>query len=197
MTDVTVIIPTIPPRHATLTRAVMSVANSDRLPSAIIIEVDHDREGATITRQRALEKVTTEWYLPLDDDDMLKPDGLSRLIQIQLDTNADYVYGHYDVIGGHDPRPENLGAPFDPLNPVQTTIVALARTDTTLQLGGYLATEAEDLTSPDRLVAGEDWRLTQRYIDANLNIVHCPHKVFDWFHWHDGKQGNTSGLPIW
>lgn len=189
--DVTVIIPTIPTRHHMLTRAVMSVANSNYPVRAIIIESDLDRTGAPTTRQRALEKVTTEWYLPLDDDDMLKPEGLHRLIETQLSTGADYVYGHYDVIGGEDPRPENLGAPFDPANPVQTTIVALARTETSLKLGGYLPDYEENLSSPDRMVAGEDWRLTKRYIDAKLHIAHSPHKVFDWFH----HGANTSGLP--
>lgn len=160
-------------------------------PTALIIESDLNKEGAAITRQRALEKVTTDYYLPLDDDDTLKPNAIELLLNTLHNTESDYVYGHYDVIGGQDPRPENLGTPFDPLNPVQTTIVALAKTEISLKLGGYLPTTDEDLNPPDQHYAGEDWRLTERYLTAGYRITHCPHKVFDWY--HTGK--NTSGLP--
>ena len=191
MSNISVIIPTIPPRHSTLLRAIKSVMDQTLPPTAIIIESDLNKEGAAITRQRALEKVTTDYYLPLDDDDTLKPNAIELLLNTLHNTESDYVYGHYDVIGGQDPRPENLGTPFDPLNPVQTTIVALAKTELSLKLGGYLHTTDEDLDSPDRHYAGEDWRLTERYLQAGYRITHCPHKVFDWY--HTGE--NTSGLP--
>ena len=191
MSSVTVIIPTIPPRKAELIRAIESINNQTHPATAIIIETDLHKEGATITRQRALEKVTTDYYLPLDDDDTLKPNAIGLLLETLHQTDSDYVYGHYDVIGGNDPRPENYGTPFDPINPVQTTIVALAKTELSLKLGGYLADEVEDLHSPDRHYAGEDWRLTERYLKAGYRITHCPHKVFNWY--HTGR--NTSGLP--
>ena len=76
MSSVTVIIPTIPPRKAELIRAIESINNQTHPATAIIIETDLHKEGATITRQRALEKVTTDYYLPLDDDDTLKPNAI-------------------------------------------------------------------------------------------------------------------------
>ena len=190
--SVTIIIPTIPTRSDTLIRSLKSVATQDYPIYDVIVETDTDGRGAAYTRQKALERVETEWYIPLDDDDEFFPDGVSKLVETQTQTGADYVYGHYEVIGGTDPRPENYGRPFDPENPTQTTVVAMARTQKSLELGGYLDPYNDvTLKSPDRHYGGEDWLLTQRYISAKLSIVHCPHKVFKWYH----HGNNTSGLP--
>ena len=188
--SVTVIIPTIAPRRDLLTRAINSVLNQTVPVDQIIVSMDHEKLGAAANRQKALESVTTEFVLPLDDDDELKPNGVELLLAHQSATDADMVYGHYDVIGGDDPRPENLGRDFDPLNPVQTTIVVLSKTSLA-QKCGYVNPQDGPLNSPDRLYAGEDWYFIQQALANNYSISHCPHKVFDWYH----HGANTSGLP--
>lgn len=186
----TVIIPTIEPRRELLHRAIASVRNQTVEVEEIIIQHDNEKQGAAATRQKALDQVTTDFVLPLDDDDELKPNGVELLLAHQKATGADMVYGHYDVIGGDDPRPENLGRDFDPLNPVQTTIVVLSKTSLA-QKCGYVNPHDGPLNSPDRLYAGEDWYFIQQALANNYSISHCPHKVFDWYH----HGANTSGLP--
>jgi glycosyltransferase involved in cell wall biosynthesis len=145
-----------------------------------------------MTRQRGLDTVETEWVAFLDDDDEFLPEHLELLMNAALEQDADYVYSWYHVIGGTDPRPEVFGRPWDPENPVQTTITTLVRT-TTAQAAGFLVDpeETDDLTSPDRHYAGEDWRFTQRVNDAGAHIYHLPMKTWNWYH----HSGNTSGLP--
>lgn len=188
--SITVIIPTIPTRAHLLMRAIESVRQQTVEVDKIIVHHDTLKQGAARTRQAALEQVTTDLVLPLDDDDELKIDGIERLLEHQANTGADMVYGHYDVIGGEDPRPDNLGKPFDPLNPVQTTIVVLSKTRAA-QACGYVNPNDAPLDSPDRMYAGEDWYFITTAIAKGYTISHCPHKVFDWHH----HGSNTSGLP--
>lgn len=155
----------------------------------MVVEQDAGREGAAVTRQRALEQVTTEWVAFLDDDDEFKPGHLSCLAAAAQETGADYVYSWYDCIGGIDPRPDVFGQPFDPCNPVQTTITTLVRTELA-QEAGFL-TPGDNLKSPDRLYAGEDWAFTQRCNELGGYIYHTPFKTWKWWHWG----GNTSGMP--
>lgn len=187
---VSVIIPTIGPRAHLLERAVRSVQAQTYPVEAIIIESDTTKSGAAITRQRALDQVTTDFVLPLDDDDTLKPQAVEHFVQFQKSHGFDMIYGHYDVIGGTDPRPENLGRPFDPQNPVQTTIVVFSRT-AAAQDCGYIVAENDDLDSPDRHYAGEDWHFISQALQKGYRIGHMAEKVFDWYH----HGSNTSGLP--
>lgn len=187
---VSVITPTIPPRRQLLTRAVDSIMAQTRPVDEIIIRSDLDRAGAAATRQLALDAVTTDWVVPLDDDDTFRDRGIEYLLGYAETTGADMVYGHYEVIGGTDPRPENFGKPFDPDNPVQTTIVVLSRTSLAKECG-YVNPDDAPLNSPDRLYAGEDWFFIQQALRLGANIQHVPYKVFNWY--HHGR--NTSGLP--
>lgn len=192
MPDITVVIPTIPPRAAYLQRAKRSVLDQTLPPTRLIVQLDNDRAGAAITRQAGLEQVDTEWVAFLDDDDEFLPIHLEQLYTAALCTAADYVYSWYEVIGGQDPRAESFGVPFDPCNPIQTTITTLVRTDLA-QSTGFLNPSDTDLTSPDRLYAGEDWLFTSRCVTAGADIVHHPAKTWLWYH----HGANTSGLPRW
>lgn len=187
---ITVCIPTIPLRTSQLARAMASIESQRLLPTAVVVEQDVDRQGAAVTRQRALERVETEWVAFLDDDDEMLPWHLETLLESANARCADYVYSWYWVRGGTDPRPEVFGREFDPCNPVQTTITTLVRTELA-QACGFTVDGDEDLTSPDRHFAGEDWRFTKRCLDAGAHIVHAPYRTWIWHHW----EGNTSGLP--
>lgn len=161
-------------------------------PKQVIVQTDNNRAGAAITRHKGLEQVDTEWVAFLDDDDEFLPEHLEELHTAAQVTAADYVYSWYTVVGGVDPRPEYFGVPFDPCNPIQTTITTLVRTELA-QKTGFLPDTEEDLTSPDRHYAGEDWRFTQRCVEAEAEIVHHPYKTWLWYH----HGSNTSGLPRW
>lgn len=188
---ITVVIPTIPPRAARLSRAVASVMSQELPASAIIIPNDTERLGAAANRQAGLDLVKTKWVAFLDDDDEFYPYHLSSLLRHAEEEDADYVFSWYDVVGGTDPRGEQFGIPWDPANPRQTTITTLVKTELAQSVGGFVPEEDEDLLSPDRHYCGEDWRFTQRINDAGAKISHYPAKTWAWHH----HGGNTSGLP--
>lgn len=191
--SITVVTPTIGPRSLFLERAKYSVETQtySGLIFHLVVE-DENRDGAPVTRQRGLDAVNTEWVAFLDDDDEFLPEHLERLMTAAQEHDADYVYSWYNVIGGTDPRPEEFGRPWDPENPRQTTITTLVHT-TTAQAAGFLVgpEEDDDLLSPDRHYAGEDWRFTKRIADSGATIFHLPEKTWLWHH----HGGNTSGLP--
>jgi glycosyltransferase involved in cell wall biosynthesis len=132
--DVTVCIPTIPPRHVMLAQAVQSVALQTLPPAAISIAVDTDRRGAWHTRQRAVDAVTTDWIAFLDDDDLFKPQHLQRLRECADETGASYIYSYWDT----SVTPDILGLfgqPFDPANPTHTTMTVMVKTWQVLKTG--------------------------------------------------------------
>jgi glycosyltransferase involved in cell wall biosynthesis len=187
---ITVVIPSISPRARLLNRARASVEAQEMRPSDMVVALDLSREGAAETRQRGLEQVKTPWVAFLDDDDEFLPGHLLALSRAAHEQQADYVFSWYEVVGGTDPRPEEFGLPWDPENPRQTTITTLVRTELALEVGGFVE-DGDDLLSPDRYYAGEDWRFTKRINDAGGKIYHHPEKTWLWH--HHGR--NTSGLP--
>src|SRR3954469_14078694 len=102
-------------------RAVGSVLGQTLPASGLIVEVDLNREGAAVIRNRGLQRVTTPWVAFLDSDDQLKSQHLETLLRGAEETGADYVYSWYEPIGfSRDPLP-HFGKVFDPEHPTQTT----------------------------------------------------------------------------
>lgn len=187
--DIAVVIPTIPPRVALLERALASVARQTLAPAQVIVEADVHREGAPVTRTRALELVTCPYVAFLDDDDELLPEHLAKLSAHLTATGADLVYPWFTVIGGTDPFPHLFGRPFDPRQPCQTTITTLARTEAVRAVGGFVSETFGQDASGNR--AGEDFRLVSRLVDRGYRIEHLPERTWLWHH----HAANTSGQP--
>jgi hypothetical protein len=188
---ISVVIPTIPTRSGeTLMRAVWSAERQSLAPTAVVIEPDTERLGASQTRQRGLQRVTTEWVAFLDDDDELLPEHLEHLLACATEQGADYVYSWYEVVGGLDPMPQFFGRPWDNEQPHQTTITTLVRTELAQSVGFGGDPEA-DPNGGGAFVSGEDYRFTLGCMAAGAKIVHLPERT--WFWHHHG--GNTSGLP--
>src|SRR6187431_197417 len=122
--DITVVIPSIPPRRIYLERALASVREQTFQPTDVIVRNDTAKEGAPRNRHEALLRVNTEWVAFLDDDDWFKPGHLDCLVAAQQQSNADYVYSWYEVVGGTDPLP-HFGVEFVHCNPHQTTITTM------------------------------------------------------------------------
>ncbi|WP_018502972.1 glycosyltransferase family 2 protein [Parafrankia discariae] len=182
--DVTAIIPSIPPRAGMLVRAVASVTAQTAPPAALSIAIDTQREGAPATRDRALRAARTTWVATLDDDDEWMPQHLERLLDCAEETGADFVYSWYQLEPpGRDPLP-HFGKPFDPANPILTTIVTLVRTELAQQVG-YLK------CTPDEVFMQEDWMFVLGCVAAGAKIVHLPEHTWTWHH----HGGNTSGRP--
>lgn len=149
---------------------------------------DYAKEGAPANRDAALRRVTTEWVAFLDDDDEFKPGHLNCLVAAQQESDADYVYSWYDVIGGTDPLP-HFGKVFDHCNPTQTTITTLVRTELAQDVG-FIHPLKDELT-PDGNTYGEDWAFTLNCVTAGAYVYHTPYRTWNWHH----HGANTSGRP--
>ena len=197
--SITIVVPTIAPRRHLLARALDSVTRQSIRPIVdMVVEVSEDTEhvGAAVTRQRGLEKVTTEWVAFLDDDDEFMPQHLEKLLSHALQTGADYVYSWFmikDPSGAErpdlDPFPGQFGTPFDPIHPCQTTVTTLVRTELAKQVGIRPSETAPP--TPDGHRAGEDWQFTLDCLAAGGTIVHLPERTWWWY----PHGANTSGLP--
>ncbi len=201
---ISVIIPAHPARvrNGMLARAVNSVNAQTLLPDAIHIAVDHDGEGAAATRQRALEACTTDFVAPLDSDDLFLPKHLEWLLRCQQDNDADFVYSWFKIMQQFadgtsrvlDDDPifpvGHYLNPWNPDDPVETTITVLVRTDLAKKVG-YRELDRGEINS------GEDRRFTLGCRDEGAKIVHLVRKSWLWaHHWIDAEtMGNTSGLP--
>lgn len=187
--DVSVVMPTHPARvtNGMTKRAVGSVLGQSRPVSAIIVEQDLTRQGAALTRDRGLRKVTTPWVAFLDSDDQFKASHIKDLLACAEETGADYVFSWYEPIGfGADPLP-HFGKVFDPENPTHTTITTVVRTELAQEIG-FL-----DRRTPDQSMASnEDMLFTLGCVRAGAKIVHLPKRTWLW-NYHGG---NTSGHPI-
>jgi glycosyltransferase involved in cell wall biosynthesis len=196
--DITVVIPTIPPRvgdEGLLMHAVHSVKRQTLTPAGgISCALDVGREGAAVTRQRALDAVRTEWVAFLDDDDIWYPHHLETLWQLAKRTGASYVWSWFD---GNNPFPMHRGRQMNVDNPHHTTMNVMVRTE--------LARAAGFINHPQQNDAwpGEDWNFTLRCIDilrarhhgdvaaTNAEFAGSPDIT-----WHYRvHRGNTSGLP--
>lgn len=192
---ITVVIPAHPSRvrSGMLDRALKSVLYQSIPPAAVSVAVDLNGDGAPATRQRALDAVATEWTAFLDSDDFFLPHHLETLARHQAETGADMVYSWFKLMDAkgtilnHDPVfPEtHFTEPFDPLNPIETTITTLVRTTLAQEVGFQALNRGHDANT------GEDRFFTLGVMDAGGIISHVVEKTWVWH--HHGL--NTSGLP--
>lgn len=189
--DVTVVIPTIPPRVAMLRRALASVDTQLLKPVDVIISEDHDREGVVATRNRALMAVTSEWTAFLDDDDELLPHHL-RVCRLNADRlGADVIYPGCRVVDARGrTRPlrdewGRFGKKFDAKllrRRSYIPVTSLVRTELAQRVGGFAYPPGS---------AYDDWGFYLRLLDAGARFEHVP--VITWVWHHHGA--NTSGRP--
>lgn len=187
--DVTVVIPTIPPRSRMLARAVASVSHQHAPAANIVIAQDLDGGGAWSTRNRGALLSRTTWTAFLDDDDELLPHHLGTLLDLADATGAGLVWGWFRVVGGQDPFPQHRGRTFDPDDPHIVPITYLVRTDVLfaamLEVGGFLPDD-------DQLGA---WEVQDAPLFAAMARAAgtANTDAITWL-WHHHAR-NTSGLP--
>jgi glycosyltransferase involved in cell wall biosynthesis len=187
VTTVAAVIPSIPPRAGKLLEALASVANQTRPVDQISVAIDHERQGAAATRNRAFAAVDCEWTAFLDDDDLWRPQHVERLLSTAVNCHADLVYPWFDVDGGSDPLGRE-GVPFDPdalrlNNYIPVTL--LVRTAALRDVGGFPVPGSEAWPHGDC----EDWAAWLQLLNAGATFVHLPERTWIW-RW-DGR--NTSG----
>jgi len=189
-TDTTVIIAAHPARARSglLSRALTSVQSQTFLPAAVVIAMDLEREGAAITRHRALQGVQTPWTAVIDSDDVWMPNHLQVLMDTARETGADFVYSGFETLPpGNRIFPEtHFTNDFDPANPIETTVTVLVRTRIA-QAVGYHALDRGQTNS------GEDFRFMLGCLEFGARIVCAKRKT--WYYDIGTKGQNTSGLP--
>lgn len=187
-TNVALVMPSIPVRTRLRKRALLSVEAQTHPVSSLAIAVDYNREGAWVTRQRALQMAVAsgaDWVAFLDDDDEWKPQHIQRCLDHAAETDADFVYSWFDVVGGADPFPStHFTEPFDPANPIETTITTLVKAGLAESVGFQRLNRGE-------VNSGEDRFFTLGCLEAGAKISHLVEKTWLWH--HDSE--NTSGLP--
>jgi hypothetical protein len=193
--DIGVVIPAHPARVRSgfLERAISSVMGQTYPATELHVAIDHQREGAWATRDRALRGVRSEWTAFLDSDDELMPQHLAVLADGVECSGADYLFTYYQVRDpfGRDVPVDPLGhfgRRFDPAAPHQTTITVLVRTELAQQVG-FHPPPVDATVGGQRY--GEDYAFTLGCVAAGAKIVHIPQRTW-WWH-HHGR--NTSGLP--
>lgn len=191
--DITLIVPTIPPRTTLLHRAMESARAQSLRPGKALVQMDRDHEGSAVTRNRALEAVETEWVAFLDDDDVLLAHHFATLADHADQTGADMVYS-IPIVPEAPNYVRECGywwAPFDPdllrrQSYIQSTV--LVRTEVLRAGGGFWKPEGSDY---------DDWGMALGVLDAGGVISHVMEETFIWHHWGPGapgQPGNTSGL---
>lgn len=210
---ITVVIPTIRPRHALLRRALASVEGQTLRPSAVVVVEDVDREGAATTRHRGLMMSQTRFTAFLDDDDEFLPAHLETLHTAAVEHGAGYVWSRFRLTypnpnfkehGNATERFQYPRPPEDPYplgagtfqqwsdeQPAQTTVTTLVDTVHAKDCGGFLPDIDKREWQINGQRAGEDWDFTLRMRAAGVVFRHAPHVTWNWH--HHGR--NTSGLP--
>jgi hypothetical protein len=203
---ITVVTPVHPARFANglFAECLQGIHNQTLLPDAHAVAIDVDREGAAPTRQRALMMARTDWVAMCDSDDVFLPKHLERMLRYALETEADFVYSHFKILqdmGGGQRRvleedpifpPTHYLNPWDPENPIETTITTLVRTELAQAVGFKAMDRGHDTNS------GEDFGFTLGCQAAGGKIMHLRRKTWLFRHHFTGPggaQSNTSGLP--
>lgn len=182
--DITICIPSIPPRAHLLQRALKSVAAQDQPVSAVAVAHDIAHEGAWATRNRALRMAQTTWVGFLDDDDELLPIHVHRLLNMAMDYDADMVWGWFDVVGSSDPFPHYRGRQYDITNPHIVPITYIAKREMLLDSGGF---QADEIGAWDN----QDQPVIDHIVKAGGVLRATPTITWLWHHHH----ANTSGMP--
>lgn len=191
LSEVTAVIPTIPPRKMALRRACNSVLAQTHGKVGTAISIDRQRLGSAATRNRALDKVSTPWSAFLDDDDYWMPSHIGTLMEAAREhPEADVIYTGCRVVGADGreiPRQEEwgrFGKPFDP---------DLLRKGSYIPVTSMVRTEAARAARfgpPEGVVTPyDDWGFYLRLLNLGAIFLHIPKVTWVWIH----NSQNTSG----
>lgn len=188
---ITVAIPALPTRTGPgglLEQAIDSVRRQTVTPAGgISVVIDTNRDGAAITRQRALNAVETDFVSYLDDDDILHPHHLETHWALLRETGADVAYSWFDGNEPFGPQGEltHRGKVWNPEGPHHITMTITVRTALAKQVGFTPHPDASEAIG-----MAEDWvhilglnALGARFVGTG--IVTWTYRV---------HSGNTSGL---
>jgi glycosyltransferase involved in cell wall biosynthesis len=170
---ISVIVPTI--ERPSLDSTISSIYNQElNQPPEIIKVVDTERKGFVWAVNEGLKHVKTPYVFICDDDVVLKPEALNRLLEaLYFVYDAGYAYGDYEyknhpMKGGADGI--HYGRPFDPeylMEHNYISTMSLIRTRHLKEIGGM----------PDGRYP-HDWLLWKKLLEKGICGVYSPGIVF-------------------
>lgn len=181
---VAVITAALPTRGHLLADAIASVATQTLPAHRHLVAVDLQREGsAAVRNQLAAAAYDCDWLAFLDDDDVLYPHHLERLVAAGEEHGADLVYPWCDVEGRSDGWNPSRSFDADALRQGNyVPITCLVRRRTFDRLGGFRPFEQwppEMQTFDGGGFRGhEDWDLWIRMLDAGCSFVCVPERTW-------------------
>lgn len=143
-TEIAVVTPSLPERHAMLAEACASLAAQTLQPVAHHIAVDYGRQGPAAMLNRLIAPLTTEWLSILPDDDLYDPDYLETLAKHT--ENADIVLSWSRIEGREQQQYRGQFVPEHFLERRDTGMrgVFLFRRSLWEKLGGWREVPLED-----------------------------------------------------
>lgn len=187
---ITVVTPTIPRRERLLAEAVESVEAQTLQPASHLIQEDHDFAGPAPTLNSLIERVETDWYAVLNDDDLLDPDHLEALWCASGAADVVMSWPHADE---SDVPPPYRGT-FDPWKFV-------AKEDQGMRPGCYLARKTVwERVGGYRDMPIEDWDFMARAIFRRLSVAPVYRETWT-YRRHDGQssrvyEAHLAGRPV-
>lgn len=174
--DVTVVTPTIPGRERFLEEAKACVDAQTMLPFEHLTWLDSDYRGPGYAMNQLVERVTTDWYQVLPDDDLLDADHLELMVRVANDFPAASIVFSWGRIEGDDERHNaQYRGEFEP------RLLAM-RQDSGMR-GLYMAKRElwEKHPYPDSPM--EDWIFLIEALKDNVTIAHLPRETWTYrFH---------------
>jgi glycosyltransferase involved in cell wall biosynthesis len=143
-----------------------------------------------------LAQATGDFILPLDADDLLTPDAITRFAAAIAETpDAEILYSDEDMLIDGQPRAPYYRPDLDPVLLLTHSYVwhAIAyRRSTAIALGLYRSPEAE---------FAQDWDTMLRFYRAGHRAIHVPEVLYHWRHHsasvsHSGRAFDGSRLSV-
>lgn len=160
--SVAVLTATLPSRKWLLDECVASV-RAQTHPCTHLVGVDEAREGPAVTRNRLAAASDADWFLPLDDDDLLDPDCVELLVAASGDADVVYSWCRVEDHAEMQPwTPNRLFRPETLLHYNYIPVVALVRAELWRDVGGMPPGEVED------------WRMWKKCLGAGARFRVVP-----------------------
>lgn len=170
--SVAVLTASLPERNSLLEECRASV-EAQTVKVEHLVGVDEGREGPSMMRNRLAASTSADWLLPLDDDDVLDPTCVERLLEAT--EGADIVYPWCRMVGRTDGWVPNKLWTADGLFKMNyIPVTALISHGVFVLLGGY------------RQVRMEDWDLWQRAELHDAQFRCLPEVLWSYRH-HEGQ----------
>jgi hypothetical protein len=169
----------------------------------------YDRgQGAAGARNAALNLVQSDWVAFIDDDDLIDPDHVAKLLAHALASGADVVYPRFRIEGGDYSRRRSLGDLAWIMDDVDgrepevfaetlragnfIPVTVLARTSAVRAVGGFPVGEAAPQHPFPPYPRLEDWGLWLRMLANGARFAHLPEVTWTWRQW----DGSTSAAYV-